>query len=307
MSMLRKWVKKIPGAFRLYQTIYPWIAPDRHPYQVASWVRRNLAFAEKHRLSEMVFGRDGAWVRDETGLEFLYQPEWQGGVGGLEFGRRHEAAEIDFVVSRLTEGCVVLDIGANVGLHALRIANTIDGARVFAFEPVAATAMVLERNIRRNHLKHKVTLFRVAIGDSESEFRMTTDQFTGNHVIGSGDPLPRMKNIETIPCMTLDSFVASQGLKQLDLVKCDVEGVELLVLRGALGVIERFHPRFFLEIYGPWTERYGYRPQAVFDFLRDKGYAYLRITDDGQVLPPSGSFETDLAQGHDFYFHREGT
>jgi hypothetical protein len=90
-------------------------------------------------------------------------------------------------------------------------------------------------------------------------------------------------------------------VERLDAIKCDVEGAELGVLRGATRTIERFHPMLLLEIDERWAARYGTTGADVVGFLADRGYTYERIVGDA-LLPASGSLAQDLRDGTNFLF-----
>jgi hypothetical protein len=76
-----------------------------------------------------------------------------------------------------------------------------------------------------------------------------------------------------IEMIRLDQY--AQGLNKIDLLKCDVEGAELLVLRGAESSLRRFRPRIFLELDERWTTSFGWMPGDVIRFLRGIGYKHF--------------------------------
>jgi hypothetical protein len=78
-----------------------------------------------------------------------------------------ERAEAAFMESRLRRfggGAVMMDIGANIGLHSLHAARLPEVSQVFAFEPALAPFATLERNILRNGLAGKIVASRLAVG-----------------------------------------------------------------------------------------------------------------------------------------------
>ena len=77
---------------------------------------------------------------------------------------------------------------------------------------------------------------------------------------------------EPIVTTTLDAWMSVSGLDTLDFIKCDVEGAELLMLRGAERTIEHYRPGFFLEVAEHFTRRMGYEPSTLFEFLYTRGY-----------------------------------
>jgi FkbM family methyltransferase len=76
-----------------------------------------------------------------------------------------------------------------------------------------------------------------------------------------------------IEMMRLDQY--AQGLDKIDLLKCDVEGAELLILRGSESTLRRFRPKVFLEVDQRWTSSFGWSPKDVIGFLRSVGYKHF--------------------------------
>jgi hypothetical protein len=101
---------------------------------------------------------------------------------------------------------------------------------------------------------------------------MTASYSAMDHLVvgNSSDELSPL--IVDVPMTTLDTFVVEQSLERIDFIKCDVEGAELLVFRGAEKTLTRFHPPILLEIEARHTERFGYRPDDLDEFLRSFGY-----------------------------------
>jgi FkbM family methyltransferase len=125
-------------------------------------------------------------------------------------------------------GCVVLDVGANVGVYTLLAAKR--GARVFAIEADPRNLEMLRRNIRLNGLDDRVTVFPIAVGSEEST--ATLFRFKGNsghsNLFSGTDPVE-------VSCKTIDSL----DLPPIDVCKMDIEGSELSALRGMRATICR--------------------------------------------------------------------
>jgi hypothetical protein len=105
---------------------------------------------------------------------------------------------------------------------------------------------------------------------------------------------------EEVESRPLDDVLAELG-RTPDAIKCDVEGAELDVLRGAQATLERDRPLVMLEIDQRWAARYGHTGEQVARFLTERGYGYERIVDD-ELRPASPSLADDLAEGRNFLF-----
>lgn len=159
--------------------------------------------------------------------------------------------------SRFNGGAIV-DVGAHIGNHTLFFGK-IMGARVHSFEPNPPSFSELTRNLRLNGLRGNVTAYPWAVGDSDT----TAEVFMPDGATNTG-----MAQVEygkgEIPAKRLDDVV---GNEKVGLIKVDVEGNELSVLKGAERILERDHPLLYVEV-GNDEER----SQEVHRFLAKFGY-----------------------------------
>ena len=130
-------------------------------------------------------------------------------------------------------GDVVLDVGANVGAYSLLFAQWVGASgRVYAFEPAPEARRGLERHVRLNHCSDRVSISAEAVSGSRgfAQFRATGAQ-GDNRLVPSG-------LVDGIPVRTtsIDEFCSVHYLAP-SLIKIDVEGSELEVLRGAARTI----------------------------------------------------------------------
>lgn len=145
---------------------------------------------------------------------------------------------------------------------------------VHAFEPVPRTFQELVFNVRANALESTVRTWNVALGERKATEALYVPSFYGS-VAASARPLFPQQENTTVPVAVerLDDFVAHHGIPCVDLIKCDVEGAELLVLRGAATTLCRHQPVLMLEMLRKWARLYDYHPDAVVDLLAGYGYA----------------------------------
>jgi FkbM family methyltransferase len=134
---------------------------------------------------------------------------------------------------------VVLDIGANVGHHSVALAGV--AGRVHAFEPYPPRLEALRANVARNpHLP--ITIHPVALGDRDcnAPFRLPT---TGEWAGVQFDPHGTL----TFPMRNGDRYLRKYGIERVDLIKLDVDGNEIDILRGLTACIEVSRPIILVE------------------------------------------------------------
>jgi FkbM family methyltransferase len=211
-------------------------------------------------------------------------------------------------LSFVRRGDIVLDIGANVGTHAVFLSHLVrDDGKVFAFEPLAPNIDALRETIRRRSRIANISVFQLAVGNpgkTREEVLISTpgEDLTqaSLRVQGAGSWHHAGSVHEYRVLLTsLDAESEVEALPSIDFVKIDVEGGELDVWRGAAQTIQRHHPLVYCEVYDKWATSFDYTPGDLFRFVRSLGYTGGRVISKGAVHalsldedPPPGMFET---------------
>jgi FkbM family methyltransferase len=135
-----------------------------------------------------------------------------------------------------------LDIGANIGLASLIMAELAPAARIMSFEPSPKTFDHLSANVGRNHGWAQISPQPFAVGSESKTIKFFFDDNMShaNHIVvdGSGTDV-EMKSV--------DDFVFGAALDSVDFMKVDVEGFELQVFQGALKTILKHRPTIIFE------------------------------------------------------------
>lgn len=228
-------------------------------------------------------------------LRLLPRAEWRRGL------RHGVAAAIEHygAIGELRPATVV-DVGANIGQFSLLAAALWPRARIIAFEPLPEAA---ERFARLFADSDRVTLHNTALGagagsaalhisarpDSSSLRPISATQsrlFPGTHEVGT----------LTVPVGRLPDFVSREALGAPALLKIDVQGTELDVLRGAADLLDEFD---WLYVEASWLPLYEGQSLAddVTAYLETKGFVVADLFN--QVTGPDGA----LVQA-DFLFRR---
>ncbi len=151
-------------------------------------------------------------------------------------------AELEVLGQLIQPGQVVLDIGANIGTHAVFFAQRMQGqGMVHAFEPQRLAFQNLCANLALNAITN-VQAYRAGAGDQRSMIHLPVLDPTRNQNFGAV-PLHDHAAGEPVEVVRVDDL----GLRACHLVKIDVEGMEARVLAGARETIQRHRPVLFVE------------------------------------------------------------
>lgn len=191
-------------------------------YRIATAGSNRLA---RTRHGTMLFNRRDAYIGRSLDL-----------YGEFSVGERDLFAQI------VRPGHVVVEAGANIGAHTLPLAHQV-GPRgvVYAFEPQRPIYEILCANMALNG-RQNVRCRCEAVGDAAGEIIVPSIDYDAEANF-SGLSLGGYQSGERVPVVTIDSL----EMPRCDLIKVDVEGMELAVLRGAAQTIERFHPILYVE------------------------------------------------------------
>jgi FkbM family methyltransferase len=210
------------------------------------------------------------------------------------FGR-FEASTSAALKRLLSPGMVVVDIGANIGAHALPMAQSVapNGA-VIAVEPTDFAFSRLAENVALNpELSKAVRPMQVCLGEpgeTKPEALYASwkvEPGAETHGVHGG----ALCSINNAQIQTLDHLVNSLGLTKIDGIKMDVDGHEVKVLRGSVDTLARMKPFLLLELCPYALEEHDTSFQELVDILTGLGYGFWR--EDGRTPLPSNA--ADLA------------
>jgi FkbM family methyltransferase len=129
---------------------------------------------------------------------------------------------------------VILDVGANIGVYSLLAAGLAGpGGHVYACEPHAATLADLLTNVGLNGFTDRVSVLSCALGEAPGTVPFDYRSLEGASALsqlGGGDFVPAATELKAV--MSIDALIAGGTLRPPALVKIDVDGGELDVLRG---------------------------------------------------------------------------
>jgi FkbM family methyltransferase len=181
----------------------------------------------------------------------------------------------------------VVEVGANIGASLVPLADAFPHLAFHCVEPVPEFFALLEANAR-SYGAPNVTLYNRALGPRDGE---EVEIRIGYGTAGLASLVTHHADMGRIrvPSETLDRFV---GEKRVGLLKLDVDGHELGVLRGAGGVLRRDRPKIFMEYSLAYLRDVGASPDELAELLAAAGYDRITIFDPhGRPLGTAASFE----------------
>lgn len=225
---------------------------------------------------------------------------------------RHEVETIAQLDQLAAPGMTMLDIGAHVGYYSHRYAKRVGkNGRVLAFEPHPRTFAILQNNVAR---LPQVTAVQLALAEHEGtaelhdylimsasgslhyDESMAALQKAQTH---DTDIAPRIgqtfaAQTFTVRTTPIDDFLALQGIRQVDLVKMDIEGAEIGALRGMRQTIANSPNLKLIMEYNPQAlQAFGHDPAAALQEVQSFGFAKVEAIElDGRL--------TDLTHEPDY-------
>jgi len=184
---------------------------------------------------------------------------WLGANAGRKINATHSQLgallgttepELQRRLSALLEpGQVLFDVGANIGFFSLLGASLVgaDGS-VYAFDPVPDHAEAIRHNLALNDIRN-VTVIEKAVADRADRARLLVPPESTGARLDRRAPGPRESSLD-VEVVTLDELVDSDVIRPPDVVKIDVEGAEVEVVRGMARTLARHRPIVLCEMHG---------------------------------------------------------
>jgi FkbM family methyltransferase len=179
-----------------------------------------------------------------------------------------------FIASRLDEGDVFWDLGANIGFFTILAARLVGAkGQVLAFEPLPENAQQLRRNVELNGFRN-VTVEQVAVGAKTGTSTLALREGRRDAARLTDDRDGR--SAVSVSVISLDDYFAAHHRRPPTLVKIDVEGAEIDAILGGLNTIRSSLPTLLVEVH--WLgERF---VSLVENELGPLGYGPQRLNGD---------------------------
>jgi FkbM family methyltransferase len=199
---------------------------------------------------------------------------------GVDLRMYRRSSDAFLVKKDLLKNCVqpltIFDIGANEGQTTERYSKMFPTATIYSFEPVPEVFTILERKFHGNP---QIIVNQLAVSDAVgtadiylhastvSVWNSLLPKVSGSNIV------PEDVSVIKVPTITIDVFCERHNIKTIDLLKLDIQGGELLALKGALNMLQK---RGIKLIYSEVNFCDLYEGQAMFQdiaaYLHDFGY-----------------------------------
>jgi len=208
-----------------------------------------IARVKAEERPEVALGETTYRLRDfrSQGHDFkLLGYDWVLGVHDVLY-EQYEQGKV-----KLAPDDVIIDAGAFIGDTAVFFHHKLAGrCRVHSFELLDENLALLVHNLERNGVPDDhVVINKLALADRTGDVLVIGDgaSQSSTSIFGKGQ---QGQQVETV---TLDDYVMAMNLERVDFIKMDIEGAEVLALRGARQTIRHFKPKLAICLYHKWDD-----------------------------------------------------
>ncbi len=255
--------------------------PTKTKVTIARWLSKLIVVLRS------IFGLSSITRVSRRGLRWLL--DLKEGIDLAIYLGVYEPETIKALEKIVSPGDVILDIGANIGAITLPLAKfTGDTGLVIAFEPTEWAFNKLQRNLSLNpNISKRVRSEQIMLLEAStklpssvySSWSLTDDEDEMLHPQHKG----KLMTTDGARGISLDEYFEINPIDKVDLIKLDVDGYELVVLKGARKTLERYRPKIVMEM-APYIQE---EKQQLVDILNELEMAQYRLEDltSGKPIP----------------------
>jgi FkbM family methyltransferase len=267
ISVARDFPLLTKGVLWLWSRVHISVSRLTKRYQIP-WLFTELGNAVGYRVPVMTTLANGMKVIvpwNDDGGQAIYN------------GGYYEPTTVNLIEKLLKPGMVFFDIGANIGQYSLVASDRIGpSGEVHSFEPDPVTFEWLSRNARLNNLS-RIYLNQVALFNEAGprQLYLATPRDTGSNSFAI--PWTFSGRTCDVACTTLEEYVREKNITRVDVMKIDVEGSELFVLKGGSTILDHHtKPILVIEFEEEMQGKFGTSCAKLAEFLTAKGYELFR-------------------------------
>lgn len=282
--MLKKFLRRINRYINRMKASLAYIT--KHPLTKNHVIQAYFRYFAFH-IFQLLNGKKPKKYHFFDGLDFYASMGDAGIVGNIYTGLA-DFEEMSFLLHFLRSDDLFVDIGANVGAYSL-LASGVCKSKTIAIEPIPETFEKLMANVQLNDLTNLVECLNIGLGSSETELDfVNTPNSVMNRVSVSNEDSTNSRIL--VKVMPLDLLVS---LKKPSLLKIDVEGFEMEVIKGAGQCIsDDACKAIIIELNGS-GEKYGYKDTQTHSLLISYGFKPYKYQPFSRNFIESNEFEQE--------------
>jgi len=193
------------------------------------------------------------------------------------------ANEIDLIQSetpylsecldKISSDDVFWDIGAHHGIVSILAAKSEPSATVVAIEAVDENVEILNSHLRQNDVAESVTVIKDVLSNSEEKmtFYKEDSGVAGRHRLTNSEETENF-----VYTTTGEKLISNDGIPTPDIIKLDVEGAELPVLRGIGDYLHECRS-IFIELHTELYDEYDYGEHDLTEYLKQRGFSVAEL------------------------------
>lgn len=278
---------RLPGNRILYMEMPSWLrnSPlENSARSFAKWIKLAIQWLERKLRGGKIKMKLSS-IRSEVWLDYNF---------AVRVPMPEEDELLAAFVGALNTGDVVYDVGGFIGWYAIAAAKCVGpSGMVFAFEPAPSSAELLRIHLKINSVESQVRVIQAACSESFDLVSMPVWPIglaSGNSlrkVVSRSDISPEHVVVYVLP---LDKFYETSKMSP-DVIKIDVEGAELQVLKGAKEILSKLRPIIFLELHTFAWHHFGTTEEELRELLDGLSYDILDVSFPHQkmsIIPERG-------------------
>ena len=217
------------------------------------------------------------WIADDTGAQWYDHNFWEGAI------------ELSLIKAMIKPDDSVLEIGVHHGFTAAFISKNLNESGQFSgIELSPKSAMIAQAQLKLNRLGNNFSITNAAASDKEGFINFYNSE-DGNASINANE------TTFTIKAITGDGLLPSLG--KVDLLKIDVEGFEIQVLKGCTEILKTI-PKIAIEIHLDLLAKYGFTAEEIFKIIPiEKYYGKYFWNPGSQYIRPDAHLVKEFENG----------
>lgn len=177
--------------------------------------------------------------------------------------------EFHLIARYCKPGNIIFDVGSNIGIYSLWMSTVADNSvTIYAFEPHPETFLRLNKQVEYNKLSNIITK-QVALSDLNGNISFSNDRDDQNYIIPENHEIYSIQ----VKSQTLDNFCELNNISQIDFLKIDVEGAELLVFKGAIKMLQEHKINIIQFELNNEIDKFKFSKNDILQLLTKFGYS----------------------------------